>query len=84
MDPQYQFATREEFWRLQDDLKDMYNTQLQQSERIMRLEKRRDEETRVKNVWNGPASPFPGSLGTSVHQGMYTSALMIYHLLNRL
>ncbi|KAL9106230.1 MAG: hypothetical protein Q9227_008698 [Pyrenula ochraceoflavens] len=68
MDPQYQFATREEFWRLQDDMKDIYNTQLQQSERIMRLEKRREEENRVKSVWNGPASPFPTALGAVVQQ----------------
>ncbi|KAL9617443.1 MAG: hypothetical protein Q9160_007755 [Pyrenula sp. 1 TL-2023] len=68
MDPQYQFATRDEFWRLQEELKDIHNTQIAQSERIMRLEKRREDDARLKSVWNGPLSPFPGPLGGSAQQ----------------
>lgn len=69
MDSQFPVATRDELWRLQEDIKDLFATQGQHSERIMRLEKRRDEDMRVKNVW-GPVSPFPGSFGNA-QQGMY-------------
>jgi hypothetical protein len=69
MESQFPVATREELWRLQEDIKDLFVTQGQHSERIMKLEKRRDEDTRVKNVW-GPVSPFPGSFANSTQQGI--------------
>lgn len=69
MDFQPAVATKDELWRLQEDVKDLVAVQGQQSERIMRLEKRRDEDARVKNVW-GPMSPFPGSLGSNAQQGI--------------
>ncbi|ERF77238.1 hypothetical protein EPUS_05807 [Endocarpon pusillum Z07020] len=67
MESQFPVATREELWRLQEEIKDLFVTQGQHSERIMRLEKRRDEDTRVKNVW-GPVSPYPSSFGNSAQQ----------------
>jgi hypothetical protein len=70
MESQFPVAMREELWRLQEDIKDLFTTQGQHSERIMRLEKRRDEDMRVKNVW-GTVSPFPGSVANSAQQGMY-------------
>lgn len=83
MDPQYQFATRDEFWRLQEELKYIYNTQIAQSERIMRLEKRREDDARVKSVWNGPLSPFPGALGGSAQQGRTSGTFMSICLLSK-
>jgi hypothetical protein len=62
------FATREELWRLQETLGEFSATQAQHSERIMRLEKRRDDNVQVKNVW-GPTSPFATVLGSSGQQG---------------
>ena len=61
------FATKEEFWRLQDSLDELSATQGQHTDRIMRLEKKGDDGVKPKNVW-GAASPFPSVLG-STHQG---------------
>lgn len=67
MESQFPVATRDELWRLQEDIRDLFAAQDQHSERIMRLEKRRDEDMRMKNVW-GPVSPLPGSFGNSGQQ----------------
>lgn len=61
MDAQYPFASRDDFWRVLDDLKELHITQIEQAERIARLERRRDEDARLKSVW-GPLSPFPSSV----------------------
>jgi hypothetical protein len=76
MESQFPVAPRDELWRLQEDIKDLFATQGQHSERIMRLEKRRDEDTRVKNVW-APVSPFPGSgsFGAGAQQGTYQAII---------
>lgn len=58
MDAQYPFASRDDIWRVFDELKDLHATQFEQGERISRLERRRDEDARLKSVW-GPLSPFP-------------------------
>jgi hypothetical protein len=63
-------ATKDELWRIQDQLSDLSATQTQHLDRIMRLEKKLDDGTKPKNVW-GSASPFPGVLG-STHQGTST------------
>ncbi|KAL4807272.1 hypothetical protein BDV18DRAFT_115201 [Aspergillus unguis] len=62
MDAQYPFASRDDLWRVFDELKDIHATQFEQAERIARLERRRDEDARLKSVW-GPLSPFPSSVG---------------------
>ena len=62
-------STRDEFWRLQEALTELSNTQSQHTERIMRLEKRLEDGPRPKNVW-APASPFPSILGGS-HPGKF-------------
>ncbi|KAJ5751999.1 ubiquitin carboxyl-terminal hydrolase 19 [Penicillium odoratum] len=63
MDAQYNSAPRE-IWQIYEDLKEIHVVQFEQAERIARLERRRDEDARLKNVW-GPSSPFPSSLGGS-------------------
>ena len=60
------FATKDEFWRLQDTLTELSTTQTQHTDKIMRLEKRLDDSGRPRNVWT-PASPFPSVLGSSQH-----------------
>ncbi|OJD24099.1 hypothetical protein ACJ73_04544 [Blastomyces percursus] len=67
MDAQYPFASREDIWRVQEEVKDLFATQLEHGERISRLERRRDDDARMKSVW-GPLSLFPGSIGTVHHQ----------------
>lgn len=62
MDAQYPFASRDDLWRVFDELKDLHAAQFEQAERIARLERRRDEDARLKSVW-GPLSPFPSSVG---------------------
>jgi hypothetical protein len=72
MDAQYPFASRDDIWRVFEELKELHATQFEQAERIARLERRRDEDARLKSVW-GPLSPFPSSVGGAVPTGMPTS-----------
>ncbi|KAH8434103.1 uncharacterized protein LDX57_011741 [Aspergillus melleus] len=65
MDAQYPFASRDDIWRVFEELKELHATQFEQAERIARLERRRDEDARLRSVW-GPLSPFPGSVGGTV------------------
>ena len=58
------FATRDDIWRLQSALDDLSATQIQQAERIMRIEKRSEEGGKSKGLW-GPSSPFPSGLSSS-------------------
>jgi hypothetical protein len=68
MDPQLPFASRDELWHLQSDMKSVYTTQADHSDRILRLERRLDEDNRVKSVW-GTSSPFPSVLGGTPQHG---------------
>ncbi|EAW06395.1 uncharacterized protein ACLA_080790 [Aspergillus clavatus NRRL 1] len=65
MDAQYPFASRDDIWRVFEELKELHATQFEQAERIARLERRRDEDARLKSVW-GPLSPFPTSVGSAI------------------
>lgn len=65
MDAQYPFASREDIWRIFEEVKELYATQLEHSERIARLEKHKEDDVRLKNVW-GPLPPFPNSLNGTV------------------
>ncbi|PGG99909.1 hypothetical protein AJ80_09264 [Polytolypa hystricis UAMH7299] len=67
MDAQYPFASREDIWRVHEEVKDLYTTQLEHGERITRLERRREDDARMKSVW-GPLSPFPLTMSSTVSQ----------------
>lgn len=83
MESQLSYATKEDMWRLQETLGEISATQVQQSDRIIRLERRRDDDGRVKSVW-GPSSPFTSVLGAS-HPGMSSRLKMkIKLMLSRL
>ena len=69
MESQLPLASRDDLSRLQESFNELSTIQAQHHERIMRLEKRRDDDVRVKSVW-GPMSPFPGGLGSSAPQGI--------------
>ena len=76
-----QYATKEDFWRLQETISDISTTQAQHSERIMRLEKRRDEDSRLKNVWT-PSSPFTSMLGGGSQNGESLSPCLVVQAAN--
>ncbi|KAE8352245.1 hypothetical protein BDV28DRAFT_149222 [Aspergillus coremiiformis] len=65
MDAQFSFASRDDIWRVFEELKELHATQFEQAERIARLERRRDEDARLRSVW-GPLSPFPSSVGGTI------------------
>ncbi|CRG90564.1 hypothetical protein PISL3812_07608 [Talaromyces islandicus] len=71
MDAQYPFASREDIWRVFEEVKGLYSTQLEHSERITRLERRREDDMRLKSVW-GPLSQFPSAIGGSLTEPSYT------------
>ena len=67
MDPQYGLASKDDLWRLQNEMKNVYATQAEHADRLMRLEQRQDSDNRIKSPWGGQ-SPFPGPInGTPQH-----------------
>lgn len=71
MDPQSQTFTplsNNETWRLQTDVGRVQQVQAEHSERIARLERRQDEDARMRSVW-GNQSPFPSVLSGTPQQG---------------
>ncbi|KAK5990074.1 hypothetical protein PT974_08337 [Cladobotryum mycophilum] len=70
MDPRFP-VSREELYNLQMELKQLQYAQLNQGDRITKLEKRQVDDSALKSVWN---SPFPGVLsGTPQHGGRSVS-----------
>ena len=70
MDPQFGLASKDDLWRLQNEMKNMYATQAEHADRLVRLEQRSDSDTRLKSVWGGTQSPFPSVLNGTPQQGM--------------
>ena len=70
MDSQFAFASRDDLWQLQNEMKSVYATQSEHSDRLARLERRQEEDTRMKSVW-GTSSPFPSILGGTPQQGRH-------------
>lgn len=71
MDPQFAFASSADIWRLQDEMKNVYATQAEHSDRLLRLERRQDDDARVRSVW-GNSSPFPSILSGTPQQGKHS------------
>ncbi|KAJ5103139.1 hypothetical protein N7532_003668 [Penicillium argentinense] len=70
MDAQFPFASREDIWRLLDEIRELRMGQDDQGERLARLERRREEDARLRNVWGPtPLSPMPIPAGTSFATG---------------
>ncbi|MCJ1267913.1 hypothetical protein MMC22_007799 [Lobaria immixta] len=67
MDAQFGLASRDDLWRLQNEMKNVYATQAEHADRLMRLERRQDDDVRVKSVW-GTQSPFPSILSGTPQQ----------------
>ncbi|KAI7008575.1 UCH-domain-containing protein [Hortaea werneckii] len=71
MDPQSQsftpYSSNNDTWRLQTDVVRVQQIQAEHAERIARLERRQDDDARMKSVW-GPQSPFPSVLSGTPQQ----------------
>ena len=71
MDLHAGLASKQDLDYLQTQMKNVYATQAEHADRLMRLEQRQDTDSRLKSPW-GSQSPFPSLLnGTSQH-GMRT------------
>ena len=68
MDPQtVVFTPQNDIWRFQAEMLRVQQTQADHAERLLRLEKRQEEDARIKSLW-GSSSPFPGMpSGTPQH-----------------
>ncbi|KAJ4311167.1 hypothetical protein N0V94_008077 [Neodidymelliopsis sp. IMI 364377] len=76
MDPEsVAFQPRDDFWRVQSEMLRVQQSQVELSERVSRLERKQDEDSRLKNVW-GTSSPFPSVLGGTPQQDLH----LIEHL----
>ena len=65
MDP---LAIREDIWRLHDEMKLLHSAQAETAERLSKVERRQEDDARLKSVW-GASSPFPGVLSGTPQQG---------------
>ncbi|KAJ5964834.1 uncharacterized protein N7479_004710 [Penicillium vulpinum] len=62
MDAQYPFASRDDIWRVFEELKELHIAQYEQGERLAQLERRRDDDARLRSPWC-TVSAFPHSVG---------------------
>jgi hypothetical protein len=70
MDPESAaFQPRDDGWRFQAEMLRVQQSQAELADRVSRLERRQEEDTRPKNPW-GASSPFPSVLGGTPQQGM--------------
>ncbi|KAF1927489.1 uncharacterized protein M421DRAFT_93328 [Didymella exigua CBS 183.55] len=68
MDPEsVAFQPREDYWRFQSEMLRVQQSQAELSDRMARLERKQDDDSRLKNVW-GTSSPFPSVLGGTPQQ----------------
>ena len=69
MDPESAvFNPSSDFWRIQTEMLRVQQGQAELTDRVTRLERRHEEDHRLKNVW-GTSSPFPSILGGTPQQG---------------
>lgn len=61
------FQTQDEVWRLHSDMLRVQQNQVDLADRLSRLERKHDDDSRLKNVW-GTSSPFPSVLGGTPQQ----------------
>jgi hypothetical protein len=82
MDPQSQaftpYSSNNETWRLQSDIVRFQQVQAEHAERIARLERRQEDDARMKSVW-GQTSPFPSVLSGTPQQGEIQFCLLGLH-----
>ena len=70
MDPQFALASKDDVWRLQNEMKNVYATQAEHADRLARLEQRQEGDARTKSPWGTTShSPFHGPLNGASQQG---------------
>ncbi|ORY02563.1 hypothetical protein BCR34DRAFT_80653 [Clohesyomyces aquaticus] len=68
MDPEsVAFTPRDDLWRFQGEMLRVQQSQAELADRVARLERRHEDDSRLKNVW-GTSSPFPSVLGGTPQQ----------------
>ncbi|KAF2205264.1 cysteine proteinase [Delitschia confertaspora ATCC 74209] len=68
MDPESAaFTPRADLWRFENEMLRVQQSQAELTDRVSRLERKHDEDNRLKNVW-GTSSPFPSVLGGTPQQ----------------
>jgi hypothetical protein len=73
MDPQSAaFTPQTDYYRL--EMLKVQHTQADHAERLARLERRQEDDARMKSVW-GTSSPFPGVLSGTPQQGKLNHTL---------
>lgn len=71
MDPEsLAFQPRDDFWQFQNDMLRVQQTQSELTDRVLRLERKQEDDSRLKNVW-GASSPFPSVLSGTPQQGTW-------------
>ena len=68
MEGQAVLATKQDLDYLQTQMKNVYATQAEHADRLMRLEQRQDGDSRFRPAW-GSQSPFHGTLNGTPQQG---------------
>ena len=81
MDPQSGLASKDDLWRLQNEMRNVYATQAEHADRLMRLEQRQDNDTLRKPPWSGNQSPYPGILNGTPQQGTQRFVMVAKKLL---
>lgn len=70
MDPEsIAFQPRDDVWNFRSDMLQVQRDQADLIDRVARLERKQEDDSRLKNVW-GTSSPFPSVLGGTPQQGM--------------
>ena len=80
MDPQYGLASKDDLWRLQNEIRNVYATQAEHADRLMRLEQRQDSDNRIKSPW-GSQSPYPGTINGTPQHGITAPIFLLEKLL---
>ena len=70
MDPALASVSREDLWRLHAEMKHMSAVQMEHAERLLRLERRQDDDARMRVAWT-TSSPFPSLPSGTPQQGTY-------------
>lgn len=77
MDPEsVAFQPRDDFWRFQGEMLRVQQAQAELTDRVARLERKQDDDSRLKNVW-GTSSPFPSVLGGTPQQGALVARILL-------
>ena len=77
MDPQsLAFQPQSEVWQLSNMMRNVQDIQQEHADRLLRLERRHEEESKVKSVW-GPSSPFTGVLSGSSSHGKFSQGIKV-------